>query len=77
MMKLIHLKEGNHFALGVKDMDLAESFLEAWQGIPFTTRQTRPDGAFQIYCEDPDGFLLDEEFCQFHQTFSLSLLYFN
>ena len=54
-------KRGNHFALGVKDIDLAESFLEE-RGIPFTTRQTRPDGAFQIYCEDPDGYWI--EFCQ-------------
>ena len=54
-------KRGNHFALGVKDMDLAESFLKE-RGIPFTTRQTRPDGAFQIYCEDPDGYWI--EFCQ-------------
>ena len=42
-------------------MDLAESFLKE-RGIPFTTRQTRPDGAFQIYCEDPDGYWI--EFCQ-------------
>lgn len=54
-------KRGNHFALGVKDMDLAESFLEE-RGVPFTPRQTRPDGAFQIYCEDPDGYWI--EFCQ-------------
>ena len=54
-------KRGNHFALGVKNMDLAESFLKE-RGIPFTVRQTRPDGAFQIYCEDPDGYWI--EFCQ-------------
>ena len=52
---------GNHFALGVKNIDLTEVFLKD-KGIFFTPRQTRPDGAFQIYCEDPDGYWI--EFCQ-------------
>ena len=52
---------GNHYALGVKSMDEAEAYL-AETGIPHTPRQVRPDGAFQIYCEDPDGYWI--EFCQ-------------
>ena len=52
---------GSHFALGVADMEEAESFL-ACRGIAHTPRQTRPDGAFQIYIEDPDGYWI--EFCQ-------------
>lgn len=52
---------GNHFALGVDDMDEAEAYL-AGRGIVHTPRQTRPDGAFQIYVEDPDGHWI--EFCQ-------------
>jgi catechol 2,3-dioxygenase-like lactoylglutathione lyase family enzyme len=52
---------GSHFALGVPDMDEAESFL-AERGIDNTSRQIRPDGAFQIYIEDPDGYWI--EFCQ-------------
>ena len=52
---------GSHFALGVADMDAAESFLAERQ-IVHTPRQTRPDGAYQIYIEDPDGYWI--EFCQ-------------
>ncbi len=52
---------GNHFALGVEDMDKAEAYLTD-RGIEHTPRQTRPDGAFQIYIEDPDGHWI--EFCQ-------------
>lgn len=52
---------GNHFALGVESMDEAEREL-AERGITHTPRQTRPDGAFQIYIEDPDGYWI--EFCQ-------------
>jgi len=42
-------------------MDEAEAYL-AQKGVPHTPRQVRPDGAFQIYCEDPDGYWI--EFCQ-------------
>jgi len=52
---------GCHFALGVDSMDEAEVYLAA-RGIDHTPRQTRPDGAFQIYVEDPDGYWI--EFCQ-------------
>ena len=52
---------GNHFALGVKSMDDTEKYLKE-RGLNHTPRQTRPDGAYQIYCEDPDGYWI--EFCQ-------------
>ena len=52
---------GNHFALGVKGMDDTEAYLKE-RGLIHTPRQTRPDGAYQIYCEDPDGYWI--EFCQ-------------
>ncbi len=52
---------GSHYALGVESMDEAEAFLAA-RGVRHTPRQTRPDGAFQIYVEDPDGYWI--EFCQ-------------
>lgn len=52
---------GLHFALGVESMDETEAFLAARE-IEHTPRQTRPDGAFQIYVVDPDGHWI--EFCQ-------------
>ena len=52
---------GNHFALGVRSMDDTEAYLKG-KGLIHTPRQTRPDGAYQIYCEDPDGYWI--EFCQ-------------
>ena len=52
---------GSHFALGVANMEEAESFLSERE-IVHTPRQTRPDGAYQIYIEDPDGYWI--EFCQ-------------
>lgn len=51
---------GNHFALGVGSIEEAEQFL-ASRGLSHTPRQTRPDGAFQIYVRDPDGYWI--EFC--------------
>jgi catechol 2,3-dioxygenase-like lactoylglutathione lyase family enzyme len=51
---------GNHFALGVESIEKAEHFLTE-QGLQHTPRQTRPDGAYQIYIEDPDGYWI--EFC--------------
>lgn len=52
---------GNHFAIGVESIEEAEAFLTE-RGLSHTPRQTRPDGAFQIYVEDPDGYWI--EFCQ-------------
>ena len=52
---------GNHFAVGVESIEEAERTLEQ-RGLTHTPRQTRPDGAYQIYVEDPDGYWI--EFCQ-------------
>ena len=48
----------NHFALMVEDMDVAEKVLEE-RGAEVSARRTRPDGAFQIYLEDPDGHTIE------------------
>jgi lactoylglutathione lyase len=41
-------------------MDAWESFLQEI-GQDYLPRRTRPDGAHQIYVEDPDGHMI--EFC--------------
>lgn len=50
---------GNHFAMQVDDIDACQRHLEQ-QAIRFTLN-LRPDGAKQIFFEDPDGHVL--EFC--------------
>lgn len=49
---------GNHWALLVDDMDAWETYFRQ-QGVEYTPRRTRPDGAFQIYIYDPDGHCLE------------------
>jgi lactoylglutathione lyase len=49
---------GNHYALLVDDMDAWESYFRA-EGIEYTPRRTRPDGAYQIYVTDPDGHFIE------------------
>ena len=48
---------GNHFALMVDDIDAWEASLGKgdvrWQ------RRQRPDGAHQIFLEDPDGHVIE------------------
>ncbi len=51
---------GTHWALMVDDMDAWETHLQQL-GIPYAPRRTRPDKAYQIYVEDPDGYWI--EFC--------------
>ncbi len=51
---------GTHFALMVDDMDAWEAHLTKI-GQDYLPRRTRPDGAFQIYVVDPDGYYI--EFC--------------
>lgn len=48
----------NHFALLVDDIDAARRTLEE-RGAVIVTRQIRPDGAHQIYLEDPDGHTIE------------------
>ncbi len=49
---------GNHYALMIDDMDAWEAHFQAL-GVPYLPRRTRPDGAFQIYVTDPDGFHIE------------------
>lgn len=49
-----------HFAMQVEDLDAVARRLEA-QGVVFAKPVFRPDGARQIFLEDPDGHLV--EFC--------------
>ena len=51
---------GTHWALMVDDMDEWEAFLTEI-GQPYLPRRVRPDKAYQIYVEDPDGHMI--EFC--------------
>ena len=49
---------GDHFALLVDDIDAWEDYFRQ-QNIPYQARQTRPDGAYQIYVFDPDGHAIE------------------
>ncbi len=49
---------GNHYALLVDDIDEWEQYFRR-EGIEYTPRRTRPDGAFQIYVTDPDGHFIE------------------
>ncbi|MCA9262947.1 MAG: VOC family protein [Planctomycetales bacterium] len=49
---------GNHFALMIEDMDAWEQHFRTI-GVDYAPRRTRPDGAFQIYVTDPDGFFIE------------------
>lgn len=49
---------GNHYALMIDDMDAWESYFNA-NAIEYLPRRTRPDGAFQIYVTDPDGYFIE------------------
>jgi lactoylglutathione lyase len=51
----------NHFALEVPDIRAAAAFLEQ-QGVSHRGPKLRPDGAWQIFLEDPDGHFM--ELCQ-------------
>ena len=54
-------RRGTHFALGVPSIENAEAALAA-EGIPYEGKFPRPDGAYQIFISDPDGYSI--EFCQ-------------
>ncbi len=49
---------GNHFAIAVASMDEAEAHLRG-KGVEFSGPQVRPDGALQIYFQDPDGHTIE------------------
>lgn len=49
---------GNHFALQVTSIKEVEKlFLE--KDIEFVGPKNRPDGAFQIFLQDPDGYFIE------------------
>jgi lactoylglutathione lyase len=49
---------GNHFALRVDNLDGWEEHFRA-KGIQAWPRRTRPDGAIQIFLQDPDGHFIE------------------
>ncbi|MCX5660251.1 MAG: VOC family protein [Planctomycetota bacterium] len=49
---------GNHFAVAVDSIDKAQAQLKA-KGITFTGPHDRPDGAKQIFFQDPDGHTIE------------------
>jgi catechol 2,3-dioxygenase-like lactoylglutathione lyase family enzyme len=52
---------GTHFALAVTSIEEVEQLLRS-KGLTFSGPKKRPDGALQIFLQDPDGHYL--EFCQ-------------
>ena len=55
---VVSASRGNHYALMVDDMDAWESHLKD-AGIDYGARRTRPDGAFQVFFQDPDGHTIE------------------
>ncbi len=49
---------GTHFALQVTDIDAWEQHLQSCQAV-YLPRKTRPDGAIQIFVNDPDGHFIE------------------
>jgi len=49
---------GNHFALLIDDADAWEAQLTR-EGAQFLPRRVRPDGAFQLFVQDPDGHWIE------------------
>lgn len=55
---VISKSRGNHYALMVDDLDAWEQHFRD-MSVPYLPRRTRPDGAFQIYVSDPDGYAIE------------------
>jgi len=55
---------GTHFALQVPDIKAVESELKSKRAT-FTGPKQRPDGAWQIFIQDPDGHYI--ELCEIQQ----------
>lgn len=49
---------GDHYALMVDDIDAWENYFQSI-GVTYEPRRTRPDGAYQIYVQDPDGHTIE------------------
>lgn len=55
----MHFKSrGTHFALRVTSIAETEAYLKE-KGVPYQPLQQRPDGAWQIYVTDPDGYSIE------------------
>lgn len=48
----------HHFALKIRSASAAEQWLKE-KGINFTGPKPRPDGAIQIFLQDPDGYYIE------------------
>lgn len=48
----------NHFALKIKSARQAEELLKN-KGVKYTGPKPRPDGAIQIFIQDPDGYYIE------------------
>ena len=48
----------NHFALRADNLDEWEEYFKSIEQ-EYVPRRTRPDGAFQIYVADPDGYHIE------------------
>ena len=52
------LQRGAHFALQVKSIEKTEEFLTGRQ-VKYRPKRQRPDGAWQIFLQDPDGYFIE------------------
>lgn len=52
------INRNNHFALRVDDIDAWQKHLGA-AGVTFLKKKLRPDGAWQIFVNDPDGHTIE------------------
>ena len=52
------LQRGAHFALQVRSIHEAEEWLTN-TGVAFNPKKQRPDGAWQIFLQDPDGYFIE------------------
>ena len=56
--EVISHNRGNHYAMLVDDIDAWEQHLTTI-GAKFFPRRVRPDGAYQIFLCDPDGYYIE------------------
>ena len=52
------LQRGAHFALQVSSIQKAEALLRS-AGVGYNPKIERPDGASQIFLQDPDGYFIE------------------
>lgn len=49
---------GNHFAFEIESINTAQEYLTKLN-YPFREAKQRPDGAWQIFLKDPDGYVIE------------------